>query len=93
MFRHEYIANTPPLVRQAIDKWATQAQKPGDFVCALLQNDLLGAYQRADPWSTKNMAAIVAYLWNEVPSDAWGSVERFEAWPALRLERSKRRGV
>jgi hypothetical protein len=52
----------------------------GDFLEAVLENNLTGAFGRAD---TKNRAAlfeICAWLYNEAPCEAWGNPAKVSAW-------------
>ena len=53
---------------------------PGDFLQAVISNDLKEACGRADEENMKNLPAYVAYLYNEAPAMCWGSKERMEAW-------------
>lgn len=53
---------------------------PGGFVLAVLCNDLKEACARADDINRRLLWEIVAWLYNEAPSDCWGSPERVEAW-------------
>jgi hypothetical protein len=54
--------------------------RPGSFLCAVLCNDLKESLGCADDENTASLQALVAYLYNEVPSAAWGSPEKFTAW-------------
>lgn len=52
----------------------------GDFLTAVLCNDLREACSRADDHNVRNLAAYVVYLYNEAPSPCWGSPEKHAAW-------------
>ena len=52
----------------------------GGFLTAVLTNDLRGACERADSENLRNLPAFVAYLYNNAPSDCWGSKAKVEAW-------------
>ena len=54
--------------------------RPGDFLCAVLRNDLKDAVVRADHINLPLLRAIVVWLDTEAPANAWGSVEKFETW-------------
>ncbi len=57
----------------------------GSFLGAVLSNDLRGAMMRADDDNLATLFHIVAYVYNEIPSECWGSPERVNAW----LDREK----
>jgi len=52
----------------------------GDFLTAVLHNNLTEAVARADDENIKNLPAFVGYLYNEAPSLCWGSKERVAEW-------------
>ena len=57
----------------------------GDFLTAVLENDLREACGRADDENMWLIPVIVAYLYNEAPSNSWGSRTNVEAWLATRV--------
>jgi hypothetical protein len=65
-----------------IRRYVKDRIRPGDFLCAVLRNDLKSAFVYADDTSIETMHSIVGWLWNEVPSVCWGSPEKFDAWLA-----------
>lgn len=75
-----------PLAR-ALDAWIDKGEVPGDFLQAVLRNDLREAIGRASATSRLALHAIVVYLYNEAPGPCWGSPERVEAW-AVRFVRT-----
>lgn len=58
---------------------------PGDFLTAVLSNDLFEAFGRADEKNTRAMLRIVIYVWNTLPRQSWGSPEKVKAWLAQRV--------
>ena len=52
----------------------------GSFLFALLSNNLGQAFCRADSDNTKAMKEWVMFLYNQAPSDCWGSKEKVQAW-------------
>ena len=59
---------------------------PTDFLEAVLENNFLEAFRRADD---KNLAAMhtwAAFLYNEAPMGPYGSPEKVKAWIAQREE-------
>lgn len=53
---------------------------PGSFLTAVLSNDLMEAFARADLTSRAGMFQIVSFLYNECPSASWGSKEKLLEW-------------
>ena len=54
----------------------------GSFFTALVCNDLIGAFQRADDANTAAMREWANFLYNEAPSFCSGSREKVNAWIA-----------
>lgn len=54
----------------------------GDFLTAVLENNLSEACGRADDENIDNLPAYAAYLYNEVPSQCHGSREKVGDWIA-----------
>lgn len=65
-------------IQNNIDNYVTRHIDPGDFLQAVLANDLREAFGRADEENRYAMFDIVAYCWNNIPSNCWGS------WPIVR---------
>lgn len=72
----------PQGVRDALDRYVTHGISPGSFTRAVLENDLFEALGRGDLESTAALPAICGYVYNELPSDCWGSPEKVVAWIA-----------
>lgn len=53
---------------------------PGSFMCAVLTNDLSGAVQQADDLNIHCIPNYIKFLYNEVPGNCWGGVEKVESW-------------
>lgn len=53
---------------------------PGDFLWAVLTNDLREAFGRADEGNIRAMFEIVCWLWNYAPAMCWGDEERVKNW-------------
>jgi len=66
----------PLPIRAAIDRFVRDRLRPGGFVNAILENDLLEAINRADSANLFLIPHIVAYMAEHVPASARGS----EAW-------------
>lgn len=70
----------------AIRRYIDQGLPPGDFLYAVLSNDLREAFGRADENNCREMFHIVAYLYNEAPRVCWGNVERVKEWLRIKEE-------
>ena len=64
----------------ALDRYAQHRQPVGDFLRAVLENNLQSAVGHADDDNLRNLPAFVGYLYNEMPSPCWGSPEKVKAW-------------
>jgi hypothetical protein len=54
--------------------------EPGGFLQAVLSNDLMEAFGRADEINRNYMFNYVDFLYNEVTSECWGSPEKVNNW-------------
>lgn len=63
-----------------LHRYINERIKPGDFLTAVLENNLSEACSRADDENIKNLPAFVAYLYNNAPSTCWGSPEKVAEW-------------
>ena len=53
---------------------------PGGFLTAVLSNDLIGAFMRADERNTYAMRDWVDFVYNYAPATCHGSPEAVDAW-------------
>jgi len=54
--------------------------EPGGFLMAVLTNNLVEAFGRADEINRVALEAYASWLYNECPRNAWGSVEKVDTW-------------
>ena len=66
--------------KAGIDRYVQHGIIPGDFLRAVLSNDLKESFGRADLENRRDMFEIVQYLYNNVPSVCWGSPEKVASW-------------
>ena len=78
-FREFYI---PERMMGGIRRYIEHGIPPGDFLTAVICNDLKEAIGRADDENIKNIPAYVAYFYNEAPAPCWGSIELMQSWIA-----------
>ena len=78
--------SAPPAgIVSGIDRYC-QGIPPGSCLRCILQNDLYGAFARADPDTAAAMGSIVAYIANRLPSSTYGSPEAVSRY----LEQARR---
>jgi len=67
-------------IKQTIERYTEERLQPGSFITAVLSNDLIRACECADENNKHEIFNIVKYLYNNVPSQCWGSEERVKRW-------------
>lgn len=82
-YRQWYI---PEHMMSAIQRYIQQGIPPGNFLTAVITNDLAEAVGRADDENIGQLPAYVAYLYNEAPAECWGSSEKMQHWIAQNKE-------
>ena len=82
-FREFYI---PERMMGGIERWINHGIRPGSFLTAVLENNLVGAVSQADDENIRNLPAYVGYLYNEVDSMCWGSVKKVEEWEEYHIK-------
>jgi len=75
-----YYDAIPELTKRTMDNYVNHGIPMGDFLQAVFRNDLIDAIGRADEQNMANLKLIVQYMYNQLPSDCWGSKERIKAW-------------
>lgn len=76
-FQEFYI---PDRMMPGIRRYIEEKIPPGDFLTAVIQNDLSEACGRADDENMRNLPAYAAYFYNNAPMSCWGSKEKMKAW-------------
>lgn len=76
-FRNFYI---PERMMPSLERYIKEHARPGNFLTAVISNNLRDACGMADEENMYNLPAYVAYLYNEAPAQCWGSPEEMEAW-------------
>lgn len=79
-YKQELRDRIPSHLMGAIDRYIEHGLSPGGFLSAIIQNDLAGAFNRADSLSKEHIENIVTYFWNYVPDSCWGSPEAQRKW-------------
>lgn len=63
--------------------YGKQGKKPGQFVSAVISNQLMQAFARADEETQKAMPQIVKFICNQMPIGCYGSVNNFQEWKGV----------
>lgn len=69
----------PDHLRTSMQSYIEQGVRPGHFLTAVLENNLLESFKRADGTCVARMHRIVTWLYNELPGNVWGSPAMVEA--------------
>ena len=72
----------PEYMARGVDRYISDCLQPGDFLTAVITNDLKKAVDRADDNNMKNIPAYIGYFYNETPVSCWGSEKNMTAWMA-----------
>ena len=70
----------PDYMANGIELYINHGVEPGDFLSAVICNDLQSAVGKVDGTNIKNLPAYVGYFYNEAPGGCWGSVSRMVEW-------------
>lgn len=70
----------PESVQGPLERYIEDRIPTGGFLMAVLSNDLRGSLSRADLHNRNNIFQIVSWLYNNAPSDCWGSADKVSAW-------------
>lgn len=79
MNRFDY-SRIPPHMMESLRDYIDQGVPPGDFLLAVLTNNLSEACGRADDINIQLLPVYSAWLYNEAPAGCWGSPDQVLAW-------------
>jgi len=68
------------LTKASLDRYVKNKIPTGDFLRAVLENNLFMSFSRADLENGRDLREIVQYVYKELPGDCWGSVEKVTNW-------------
>lgn len=78
-----------PEIRESLDRYVNDGIPTGGFLEAVIANDLMDAVGRADRENLHAIAAIAAYVYNDMPGDCHGSREVYDQWLHRHAERRR----
>lgn len=70
----------PEHLRDGLVRWVEEGLLPGDFLLAVLTNNLRESVGRADRYSLEALPQLVIWLHNFAPAAVWGSHERVQIY-------------
>jgi len=75
----------PEHMQGAMKRYMEHGIEPGSFLMAILTNDLMGAFGRADHINRERIGDYCQWLYNNSPAGSHGSRESVNAWMKRRL--------
>lgn len=88
---HSRYEDVRPDTLDAIDRYVKDGIPTGSFLEAVLCNDLMESFGRADMGNREALFKICDYIYNETPSGCHGSPEQVQEWLKLKREQRKTR--
>ena len=70
----------PGYMQAGIVRYYEAGIKPGQFLCAVINNDLSKAIDYADDTNAKALKAYVVWFFNQVPIGSWGHASAVKDW-------------
>ena len=70
----------PPYIHDSLQAYIDTGRPTGDFLKAVICNDLRGAVLGADESSRAALLEIVHFMHWEAPSECWGERKAWAAW-------------
>lgn len=72
-----------------VERYLLHGIPPGGFLTAVLSNDLMGAFGKADDENTAAMRNWAMFIYNYMPNGCHGSPEKVRAWLASFADRDE----
>jgi hypothetical protein len=70
----------PDILHDSLVAYIETGRPTGGFLEAVLSNDLMGAFKRADAQSCAYLEAVARWLYDKAPGDAWGDYKTVQKW-------------
>ncbi len=70
----------PSQMHGAVERYLMQGIPPGSFLTAVLENDLVGSFGRADGENLEAMKGWADFIYNYLPTGCHGSPEVVDDW-------------
>lgn len=63
-----------------VQRYIEKGIRPGEFLCAVISNDLKNSVGLADFINKERLPDYVTFFYSYAPAQCWGSPEKMEAW-------------
>jgi hypothetical protein len=73
----------PKETKEAIERYVNAGLDPGDFLQAIMSNDLMGACKLADEHNLRAIVAIAQHVYSNVPMNCHGTKDIVRLWIEL----------
>ena len=70
----------PPHMHSGIIMYVEEGVPPGDFLSAVINNDLREACGRADDHNIRRLHTFVMWFYNQAPNGCWGYKNAVRDW-------------
>lgn len=80
MTNDEFYSAIPEMTMAALRAYRDERRPTGDFLYAVLRNDLMDAVSRADEENLAAIGVICTFVRCQMPAVAHGSRERVQEW-------------
>lgn len=70
----------PHYMHEGLIQYLEHHTPPGQFLSAVISNDLREACERADDTNIHLLHVYIAFLYNHAPIGSWGSPKAFKSW-------------
>lgn len=70
----------PEHIRGGVQRYIEDGILPGDFLKAVICNDLRESFARADEINMLRMFDIISFFYYEAPRGCWGAEEKMLDW-------------
>ena len=70
----------PEHIAAGAQRYIERGEDVGDFLRAVICNDLKESFGRADAVNRARMFEIVSFFYNEAPGSCWGSPQAMTKW-------------
>ena len=67
-------------ILESLQAYVNDRRPTGEFLRAVLENDLCESFGRADIGNRESLFEIASYVYNELPANCWGSPEKVKDW-------------
>ncbi len=72
--------NCPESVLGGLQRYVLKGIRTGGFLEAVLTNDLIATFSRADETNRECLGETIKFIYYELPSQCWGSPEKYTHW-------------